>query len=129
MPRTRISRRSYRSQLERALSDFRESSVHEQLDSRDVAGVAAALATSSGVPSLPSGVAAAMNFRRSSPTCDDASRLVRPGVLMDPGLIAFTQAIEIAELGHVARDAGYVLSDLPSCLVQLCRTARGYEEV
>ena len=51
----------------------------------------AALATSSGAPSLPSGVAAAMNFRRSSPTCDEAKRLVRPGVLMDPGLIAFTR--------------------------------------
>ena len=39
------------------------------------------------------------------------------------------QAIEIAELGHVARDAGYVLSDLLGCLVQLCRAARGYEDV
>ena len=39
MARTRISGRSYRLQLERALSDLRESSVHEQLDSRDVAGV------------------------------------------------------------------------------------------
>ena len=46
---------------------------------------------------------------------------VEPALLLPyPG----EQAIEIAELGHVARDAGYVLSDFLGCLVQLCRAAR-----
>ena len=63
-----------------------ESTIDEQLDSRDVTGVVGG--ETSDVPSLPSGVAAAMSFRRRRPL---ATMLVRPDVLMDPGLIAFTR--------------------------------------
>ena len=39
------------------------------------------------------------------------------------------QAVEIAELGHVPRDAGYVPSYLLDRRIQLCRSAPGYEDV
>ena len=51
----------------------------------------AALAISSGRPSLPNGTVALMLFKRSCPTGEEPSSSRRPSVSIGPGLIAFTR--------------------------------------
>ena len=58
---------------------------------RSLARNTAAAAISSGVPSLPSGVAAPIILRRCSPAGEDASSPFKPGVSIEPGLIALTR--------------------------------------
>jgi hypothetical protein len=60
-----------------------------------------AFATSSGVPSLPSGTLLAIDFRRSAPDGEQASRSFKPGVSVEPGLTAFTR------IRRVLRSVGY----------------------
>jgi hypothetical protein len=50
-----------------------------------------AFAISSGVPNQPSGVSFSIIFLRSSQVSVEANRSPRPGVSIEPGLIAFTR--------------------------------------
>jgi hypothetical protein len=68
--------------------------ILERLRTRDFSPTArntTALATSSGVPNLPSGTALEICVRRCSPTPEEASKSLNPGVSINPGLIAFTR--------------------------------------
>ena len=56
------------------------------------------LAISSGSPSRPSGTTLESIFRRSCPTGEEASSSLRPGVSIEPGLIAFTRTPGAASL-------------------------------